>query len=90
MFHCEPDKVRTVRQAVWGHLKLIDLFCTVNDKCVSQIRLGREEINMLKKVKSKRLKLSYFKQHLKNCVIMTNQCSFLSHCIDGLLFKMCL
>ena len=83
-FHCEPDKARTVRQAVWGHLKLIDLFSTVNDKCVSQVRLGREEINMLKKVKSKRLKLSYIKQHLKSCVIMTNQCSFLSHCIDGL------
>ena len=69
---------------MWGHLKLIDLFSTVNDKCVSQVRLGREEINMLKKVKSKRLKLSYIKQHLKSCVIMTNQCSFLSHCIDGL------
>ena len=83
-FHCEPDKARTVRKAVWGHLKLIDLFSKVNDKCVSQVRLGREEINMLKKVKSKRLKLSYIKQHLKSCVIMTNQCSFLSHCIDGL------
>ena len=83
-FHCEPDKARTVRQAVWGHLKLIDLFSTVKDTCVSQVRLGREEINMLKKVKSKRLKLSYIKQHLKSCVIMTNQCSFLSHCIDGL------
>ena len=83
-FHCEPDKARTVRQAVWGHLKLIDLFSTVNDKCVSQVRLGLEEINMLKKVKSKRLKVSYIKQHLKSCVIMTNQCSFLSHCIDGL------
>ena len=71
---------------MWGHLKLIDLFSTVNDKCVSQVRLGREEINMLKKVKSKRLKLSYIKQHLKSCVIMTNQCSFLSHCIDGLFY----
>ena len=69
---------------MWGHLKRIDLFSTVNDKCVSQVRLGREEINTLKKVKSKRLKLSYIKQHLKSCVIMTNQCSFLSHCIDGL------
>ena len=89
-FHCEPDKARTVRQAVWGHLKLIDLFSTVNDKCVSQVSLGREQINVLKKVKSKRLKLSYIKQHLKCCVIMTNQCSFLSHYIDGLSFKMCL
>ena len=71
---------------MWGHLKLIDLFSTVNDKCVSQVRLGREEINTLKKVKSKRLKLSYIKQHLKCCVIMTNQCSFLSHCIDGLFY----
>ena len=64
---------------MWGHLKLIDLFSTVNDTCVSQVRLGREEINMLKKVKSKRLKLSYIKQHLKSCVIMTNQCSFALH-----------
>ena len=71
---------------MWRHLKLIDLFSTVNDKCVSQVRLGREEINMLKKVKSNRLKLSYIKQHLKSCVIMTNQCSFLSHCIDGLFY----
>ena len=69
---------------VLGHLKLTDLFSTVKDKCVSQVRLGCEEINMLKKVKSKRLKLSYIKQHLKSCVIMTNQCSFLSYCIDGL------
>ena len=65
---------------MWGHLKLIDLFSTVNDKCVSQVRLGREEINMLKKVKSKRLKLSYIKQHLKG------QINAPLHCIDSLFY----